>query len=105
MDIVGPLPPSKKLGSAFTTKQKYIVTVNDRVTRWFKCIPCEDITAGTVAEIVFSQWMCQFRVPLCITTDQRRHFESKLMGELSKEIRFHRLRRTSYHPKANVMNE
>ena len=33
MDIVGPLLPSKKLGSAFATKQKYIVTVNDRVTR------------------------------------------------------------------------
>ena len=92
MDIVGPLPPSKHLGSPYPTQYRYLLTFIDRATRWFECIPIADITTETIINAFLLNWVSRFGVPLTLVTDQGRQFESALFSELSKLIGFHRPR-------------
>ena len=105
IDIVGPLPPCKPTNSKFSSDFQYIVTLIDRATRWFECIPVADISAETVAQALLSGWISRFGVPLFLITDQGRQFESAIFKELSKIVGFHRLRTSPYHPQTNGMLE
>ena len=106
IDIIGPFKPSRPFSSsAFTSDHRYVVTMIDRATRWFECIPVPDITAETVASAFLSGWVARFGVPLNVVTDQGRQFESELFDRLSSIVGFHRLRTTSFHPQSNGMIE
>lgn len=97
IDLVGPLPCS----NGFTS----ILTVVDRFTRWPEAYPVTDQTAETTARCLVSQYISRFGVPLEITTDRGKQFESRLFAELCKLLGSDRIRTTSYHPQANGMVE
>jgi hypothetical protein len=94
VDIVGPLPTSPQ-------GYRYLVTMIDRRTRWPEAIPTADITAETVAKVIYENWICRFGCPSIITTDQGRQFESDLFNKLMKFLGVHRIRTTPYHAQAN----
>lgn len=94
VDIVGPLPTSP---DGF----RYIVTIIDRCTRWPEAIPVCDITADTVARVIFKEWICRYGCPIKLTSDQGRQFESTLFSELMKLLGIRRIRTTAYHPQSN----
>lgn len=98
VDLVGPLP---------TTAQgfKYLVTMIDRRTRWPEAIPIVDMTAETVAKVVYENWICRFGCPSLITSDQGRQFESDLFRNLMKFLGIQKVRTTPYHPQSNGLLE
>ena len=87
VDIVGPQPPSR----GFT----YLLTCVDRFTRWPEALPMADITADTVARTFVSGWVARFGVPLTVTTDRGRQFESQLWRSLTRLLGCHHLRTTA----------
>ncbi|KAL7304185.1 hypothetical protein TKK_0003383 [Trichogramma kaykai] len=84
--------------------QNYL-TIIDRYTHWPQAIPLIDITAPTVAKVLFSGWISLFGTPSTITTDQGGQFESKLLAELGSMVGAKHVHTTPYHPKGNGMME
>lgn len=97
VDMIGPLPISEGF--------RYCLTAIDRFTRWPEVIPLVDISAETVAQAFYGNWISRFGVPTAVTTDRGKQFESLLFNELAKLTGTHHIRTTSYHPAANGMIE
>lgn len=97
LDIIGPLPSSRDY--------TYCLTAVDRFSRWVEVWPMSGITAEEVSDTFVNGWIARFGVPLVITTDQGRQFESTLFTRLLQVCAIKRIRTTSYHPQANGMVE
>lgn len=97
IDIVGPLPTCNG--------QSYLLTMIDRYTRWTEAVPMSNITAETTASHFVSAWVSRFGVPIRLTTDQGRQFESDLFNTLNKRLGIQHLRTTPYHPQSNGLVE
>lgn len=97
MDIVGPLPT--------VNGQSYLLTMIDRYTKWTEAIPMPNITAETTAMHFITAWVSRFGVPVRITTDQGRQFESELFKQLNQSLGINHLRTSPYHPQSNGLVE
>ena len=76
---------------------RYCLTLIDKFSRWPEIIPIENMTAATVAQAFISGW----GVPIRITTDLGRQFESKLFRELTIVLGITHLKTTPYHSQTN----
>jgi transposase InsO family protein len=77
----------------------------DRFSRWPEAVPIPDQEAPTVARAFFETWVCRFGVPLRVTTDQGRQFESFLFRHLNILTGTTHIHTTAFHPAANGMVE
>ena len=84
---------------------RYCVAIVDRFTRWPEAIPMLGSEATTIARASIGTWIARYGVPLRITTDRGRQFESKLFNELARLIGATHLRTSAYHLAANGMVE
>lgn len=97
LDIIGPLPPIRG--------KRYCLTMIDRTTGWPEVVPLSSITADKVASAFYSAWISRFGIPLRITTDQGRQFESDLFRQLTALLGITRIRTNAYHPQSNGLLE
>ena len=77
----------------------------DRFNRCSETIPICDQAATTVARAFYDHWIARFGVPLRLTTDQGRQFESHLFRQLNRLTDSSHFHTTAYHPQANGMVE
>ena len=93
VDIVGPLPPFQ--GCA------YLFTCVDRYTRLPEAMSMTNTTADSCAVALLSGWISGFGLPVTITSEQERQFESDLWTALMNLLEVTRNRTTAYYLKAN----
>jgi hypothetical protein len=85
--------------------KRYCLTCVDRFSRWPEAIPLRDQEAETVAKAFYQGWIARFGVPLRITTNRGRQFESHLFRQLNELTGTSHFTTTAYHPQANGMVE
>ena len=94
MDIVGPLPITRK-------GNRYILTMMDRFSRMIKLIPLPTITASCIAMAFRNHWLLNYGTPENVLTDRGTYFAGLIFGILRDLHGFKSLFTTSYHPRTN----
>ena len=89
MDIVGPLPKSKR-------GHKYILVVCDYATRYPEAIPLKKFTTPAIAEELL-ELFARHGIPKEILMDQGTNFTSQLLLELYLMLGVKAIRTTPYH--------
>jgi hypothetical protein len=98
MDVVGPVPYSK-------SGQRYILAIQDRLSRWLIFVAMVDQSAPTTARLFLTHWVCMYGVPLKLINDRGTNFVSQVFKELRDFIGTNPGKTTAYRPQGNGMNE
>lgn len=98
MDILGPLPLTQ-------INNKFILVINDYLTRWPETFALQDQKAETIARCFIDNIVTRFGVPEKLLTDQGTNFCSKLMLEICKILGINKLKTSPYHLQANGLTE
>ena len=97
MDLIGPLPKSKK-------GNRFILTICDYATRYPEAIPLPSTEAPRIVKelvLLFSR----VGVPEEVLTDQGPNFMSALLSEVYRALQIRRIRTTPYHPQTDGLVE
>lgn len=98
LDVVGPVPISRN-------GYRYILVVQDRLSRWISFSPMSDTSAITTARTFLADWVCSYGVPKKLITDQGRNFVSQTFRDLSEFLGIKQSKTTAYRPTSNGQNE
>lgn len=91
LDIVGPLP------EAGTAKLKFILTLQDDLTKFSVAYPIRSTTAEETSECLL-HFISMFGLPKIILTDQGTNFTSELFKTTCEFLKIKQLWSTPYHP-------
>ena len=91
LDVVGPLPES---GIA---KLKYILTLQDDLTKFSVAYPIRSTTAEETSECLL-HFISMFGIPKIIVTDQGTNFTSELFKKTCQFLKTKQLWSSPYHP-------
>ncbi|KAK6036328.1 hypothetical protein COOONC_26167, partial [Cooperia oncophora] len=113
-NTTGQVPPLKPI---VTTKpfeiigltsrgNRYIVTIIDHFTKYLGAYPVPDKRAETIAEVIFSQWICGAgRWPEAILSDRGTEFENTVVSALCGIMGIKHLFSKGYCPRENGLTE
>lgn len=91
MDIVGPLLPSYE-------GHRYILTIQDQLTKYITLIPTQDKSAKTIARAFVKNYVLVFGSVNKIKTDMGTEFMNSLFSEIMKLLEIEHAHSTPYHP-------
>lgn len=91
LDIVGPLPKSGR------AKLKYILTLQDDLTKFSIAYPISNTTAEETAECLI-HFISLFGIPKYILTDQGTNFTAETFKQTCSFLKIKQLWSTPYHP-------
>ncbi|KAJ8023192.1 hypothetical protein HOLleu_38300 [Holothuria leucospilota] len=97
MDLVGPLPRTKK-------GNRYVLVVVDYATRYPEAVPIANQEAETIAGELITIFS-RVGIPEEIVSDQGANFTSKLMQEVCTSLEIDHLKSSPYHPQTNGLVE
>ena len=98
IDIVGPLPITKK-------GNKYIVTAMDYFTKWPEARALKSANAKEVQEFIYEDIICRHGCPQKILTDRGSYFNNQLITKMMEKFKIIHNFSTPYHPKTNGLIE
>ena len=94
MDIVGPLPRTRK-------GNRYILTVQCSFTKRVEAYPISNQRATTCARVFIKNWVYRYGVPDSIHSDQGMNFQSKVFKQMYELLQMKPTRTIAYHPQCN----
>ncbi len=92
IDIVGPLPKTKK-------GNEYILTILDPTTRYPEAFPIRKINTNTIVSKL-NHFFTTFGIPQTIQSDRGTNFTSVLFTEVLKELGIAQTLSSAYHPQS-----
>ena len=98
MDIVGPLPMTKK-------GNLYIVVATDYLTKWPEARALINAKASSVVPFFYEDIICRHGCPKVLLTDRGTHFVNEMLDSLCIELGVKHQLSTAYHPQTNGLVE
>jgi hypothetical protein len=98
VDTLGPLPTT-------TSGNRYVLCFSDNCTRWPMLVPLKVTDASTIARALFDYVICEHGCPQTLLSDRGQNFLSKIVLEVCRIMRTHKLNTSSYHPQCNAIQE
>ena len=93
VDILTPLPETARGNVA-------ILTVFDPFVRWPIAVPLTDLSAATIADAIFTHYLCEHGRPVKILSDQGKNL-TKAMEYLCRRWSIKKVETTGYNAQAN----
>ena len=100
LDFIGPVNPPAK-----GTKNRYIITATDYITKWVEAKALKDDTAKSTAKIFFEKIITKFGCPLKFVSNQGSHLINEIIQVLTEEFMILHRKSTTYYPQANEQVE
>ena len=96
LDFMGPIePPARQ------TKNCYIITVMDYITKWVEARALKDNTAKFTAKFLYEEIITNVGFPVELVSDKGEHFMNDIIRILTKKFMILHKRSTTYYPQAN----
>lgn len=92
IDFIGPFPSSSK------HHFRYILQMQDILTRYIIMVPTQDATSETASRILVDRWVCLFGLPHTLSSDRGSHFTSELFQAVCRETCIQQQLGSPYHP-------
>lgn len=94
MDIMGPFSVTK-------TNKRYILSIQDLLSKHITLAALEDQTAEAVSEAFIKKFMCTFGSPKVVLTDRAKNFTSNMLKQIAKRYKFKKIETTAFSPQSN----
>ncbi|MCP4119869.1 MAG: DDE-type integrase/transposase/recombinase, partial [Desulfobacteraceae bacterium] len=94
VDVVGPLPVT-------SAKYKYLLTVQDKFSRFVQVYPMRSISALDAAMTFMSNWVAHFGAPTKLLSDNGNCFIAEMAKVMSELWGYKHLFATAYYPQGN----
>jgi hypothetical protein len=112
-DLLTPLPNCTELNrrihadlfGALVTSQrnkKYILCMTNAYTKYVELVALPNKEGETVADAIFSHWICCFGIPVEVIMDQGKEFCNKLTDKLFQLMEMKHGRTPAYHLQCNA---
>lgn len=82
---------------------KYILTIEDDLTKFIVAIPLINQEAFSVAKAFVKDFVCTFGIPNAIHSDQGTNFMSVMFSQMCKLLSIRKINSTAYHPQSNAV--
>lgn len=79
----------------------HILTIQDNLSKAVAAVPLPDIRAVTVADALLNHYIAIYGCPRVILSDKGTSFTNKLIQQLARTLKIHRLTTSSYYPQGN----
>ena len=90
MDLIGPLEETEQ-------GNKYILTIQDELTKFMKAVPLPNKEADTVAQGFVKRFILKNGMPLRIATDQGTEFINDVMKKICAVLKIQQTKSPAYH--------
>lgn len=98
VDLFGPLKTSDR-------HHKYILCMTDAFTKIAEVVAVPNKEAATVANEIFTSWICKYSCPNQIHSDGGKEFVNKVAQELFQLLNIKHTKTTPAHPQCNAQVE
>ena len=99
IDFVGPFQTAR------THPHRYILQIQDVLSRFLIFKACEDSTAKTAAETLLDEWVAIFGVPKRLRSDRGRHFVNDVFEEICSRTGIEHKLGSPEHPESQAQVE
>lgn len=94
IDFMGPFP------AAVSHPFRYVLQIQDVLSRYLVFLPCLDDQARTAATMVMNHWICTFGVPATANSDRGTHFTAETFEALCKMVGINHKLGAPKHPES-----
>jgi hypothetical protein len=87
------------------SNKKLVLCITDAFTKYATITAILNKKAETVANTIFKEWFCKFRIPAQIHTDGGKEFLNKLLAEMMELLNISHNKTSPAHPQCNSQVE